>query len=612
MTDLTQLPVELFLTICELAYEPHGTYLALVSRAFVPFARERLFGGGLCAYAPEAFNKLVDVLVASPGAASTVEKLEIPVFTTYDIDQLDTRAFLQALSYMTSLEELEISSVLSEAVLEPTKTGLLPQLKELTVFGELKNWRNPFSPAHYRNLAHYANLKSLTLIVVGPGATVDQHIPPNPAVRLPSRLERLHLHGPIFGDAGARELVDSLSSGTRLIIQDILSGRMASFLSSLTSPHNFSTLSLEQNSREGVEDISSVLGRFSNTKCLIFGSGIAISPLLPVLAVMPALTEVHFGRGIYATGSDILPLVEGPHKPQRLHRFVIDVDCRDTETRRRFYDDIVKLVELCEGSPLILEGITVDWFREFGSIRALTILEAESSLDTDAARRSLVSTDVRDLFSPFDLKRLDSYGNNMLDYHVILDHLPTLAALYFSRRFPADVKLSGVQASILCALGLQRKSVEDIESELQLPVAQTLALFVKVIRKLTKALQEVLKEDVARFLPTEDAAAATAARILPASAPSGVATTLSHKQALAKQLEDEGNEVIKHLREEQREVIDSLDLKQYAISGSRDEWVAAHAQVAAEVAGGKERLSTTDARAVGGKKDKKDKKRRKA
>ncbi|GAA5894697.1 hypothetical protein JCM8208_006047 [Rhodotorula glutinis] len=273
-------------------------------------------------------------------------------------------------------------------------------------------------------------------------------------------------------------------------------------------------------------------------------------------------------------------------------------------------------------------------FREFSSILALSILESASSLDTASGRRTLVSTDVRDMFSPFDLKRLDSYGNNMLDYHVILDLLPTLAALYFSRRFPEDVKLSGVQASILASLGLQRKSVEDIEAELQLPVAQTLALFVKVIRKLVKSLQEILQADVARSLPTEDAAAATAARILPAG-DSGVATSLTHKDALAKELEDEGNEVLKQLRNEQRGVIDSLDLKQYAIGGSKDEWAAAEARVAAKVVGGKDRLSSTvsvknpnstkalkrnrgegeegkQANGGGGKKDKKDKKRRKA
>ncbi|KWU45208.1 putative nucleolus protein [Rhodotorula sp. JG-1b] len=236
-------------------------------------------------------------------------------------------------------------------------------------------------------------------------------------------------------------------------------------------------------------------------------------------------------------------------------------------------------------------------FREFGSITALSILEAASVLETLDSRRTLVSTDVRDLFSPFDLKRLESYGNNMLDYHVILDLLPTLAGLYFTRRLPEEVKLSGVQASILCALGLQRKSVEDIESELQLPVAQTLALFVKVIRKLTKALQELLKDDVARTLPSEDAAAAAAARILPTPNPnlngSGVATQLSNKAAIAKELEAEGDEVLKQLRDQQREVIDSLDLKQYSIGGSKDEWAAAEAQVAAKLAGGKATASST-------------------
>lgn len=76
---------------------------------------------------------------------------------------------------------------------------------------------------------------------------------------------------------------------------------------------------------------------------------------------------------------------------------------------------------------------------------------------------ALTSADVAELFSSFDIKRLESYANNMLDYHVILDLLPTLSALYFSQRFPEDVKLSGVQSSILLALGLQRKPVEDIE-----------------------------------------------------------------------------------------------------------------------------------------------------
>jgi len=64
--------------------------------------------------------------------------------------------------------------------------------------------------------------------------------------------------------------------------------------------------------------------------------------------------------------------------------------------------------------------------------------------------------------SPFDLKRLESYANNMLDYHVVLDLLPAVASLYFQGRL-GDVKLSAVQASILLGLGLQRKTIEEVE-----------------------------------------------------------------------------------------------------------------------------------------------------
>ena len=61
------------------------------------------------------------------------------------------------------------------------------------------------------------------------------------------------------------------------------------------------------------------------------------------------------------------------------------------------------------------------------------------------------------------MKRLVAYANNLTDYHAILDLLPNLGTLYFDRRFGSDVKLSAVQCAILLALGLQRKSFEDVE-----------------------------------------------------------------------------------------------------------------------------------------------------
>ena len=75
----------------------------------------------------------------------------------------------------------------------------------------------------------------------------------------------------------------------------------------------------------------------------------------------------------------------------------------------------------------------------------------------------LGSAELSILLTPFDLKRLESYANNMLDYHVVLDLLPAIASLFFEKRLGDGVRLTAVQSSILLALGLQRKSIEEVE-----------------------------------------------------------------------------------------------------------------------------------------------------
>lgn len=44
----------------------------------------------------------------------------------------------------------------------------------------------------------------------------------------------------------------------------------------------------------------------------------------------------------------------------------------------------------------------------------------------------------------FDLKRLELYSQNMIDYHLIMDLMPAIAELYFLQRLP-DLHLSAVQ-----------------------------------------------------------------------------------------------------------------------------------------------------------------------
>ncbi|KZP07493.1 DUF699-domain-containing protein [Athelia psychrophila] len=200
-------------------------------------------------------------------------------------------------------------------------------------------------------------------------------------------------------------------------------------------------------------------------------------------------------------------------------------------------------------------------FREFGAVTSLSVLEAAAagipsdSADPSASSSQLSSTHLSTLLTPFDLKRLQSYADNALDYHVVLDLLPIVAGMYFEGRLSAGVRLSAVQSAILLAIGLQRKSVEEVEKELQLPVAQTLALFVKAVRKISKRLGDVQKAAISASLAP---AASTSAVALP-MASARVAPAMGD---IDMELDAAGMGVQEGLRdkEKQRAMIDALDL----------------------------------------------------
>lgn len=143
-------------------------------------------------------------------------------------------------------------------------------------------------------------------------------------------------------------------------------------------------------------------------------------------------------------------------------------------------------------------------FHHFPSVFALSIDESASSgiklhlgLDTNEINKEGLDL----FFSPYDLKRLDSYANNMLDYHVILDLMPKIAELYFSGPIRSGIRLSGVQMSLLLAIGLQRKSFDDLEKELGLGPPQLLAMFVKIMRKVSTFFRSVIEGAVAETMP---------------------------------------------------------------------------------------------------------------
>lgn len=205
-------------------------------------------------------------------------------------------------------------------------------------------------------------------------------------------------------------------------------------------------------------------------------------------------------------------------------------------------------------------------FREFPPILALTIEEsanAGAQLDSSNAPVEINKTELDGLLTPFDHKRLESYSNGLLDYHVVLDLMPTIAQLYFSGRLKSSIKLSGLQQAILLAIGLQRKEVDTVAEEMSLASSQLLAIFIKIMRKISSQLGSLVTGAIAAEMPDINKVGVSRAD---ASGVHDDELVDNKFVALEKSLEDEleegGDEALSELRAKQRELIDSLPLDQ--------------------------------------------------
>ena len=215
-------------------------------------------------------------------------------------------------------------------------------------------------------------------------------------------------------------------------------------------------------------------------------------------------------------------------------------------------------------------------FRAFPSVTALSIIEsanAGAKLDTSFKPQPFTKSEIDASFSPFDLKRLDSYANNMLDYHVILDMIPPIAHLYFTGRLRPSVSMTGVQSSILLAIGLQRKVLEDVENELGLPSSQLLAMFVKIIRKVSTHFRRILEGAIEETIPQAIVVAEDGVDEEDAKEFAPLRSNLDQE------LREGGEAVDKELKEKQRALIDALPLDKYEIETGTAGWDEAEKKV---------------------------------
>jgi N-acetyltransferase 10 len=205
-------------------------------------------------------------------------------------------------------------------------------------------------------------------------------------------------------------------------------------------------------------------------------------------------------------------------------------------------------------------------FKDFPSILALSIDESANmgaKLDPSIQASAFSKTTLDSLMSPFDLKRLESYANNMLDYHVILDLIPDLAKYYFTGPLKSDIKLTGVQQSILLAVGLQCKDLSSIEQELTLPSSQLLAMFIKIMRKMSTHFGSLVSGAHEAAMP-QNTIGVSQANASGAHDDEIIDTKFAPLEtSLEEELEEGGDEAMKALREKQRELINALPLDQF-------------------------------------------------
>jgi len=134
-----------------------------------------------------------------------------------------------------------------------------------------------------------------------------------------------------------------------------------------------------------------------------------------------------------------------------------------------------------------------------------------------------------------------------------MDLIPAISRMYFLHQL-GDLSLSAAQSALLLGIGLQHKSVDQLEKEIELPAGQLMGLFNRIIRKVVKLFSEVQERAI------EEQMAAVKDVVM---------------EPTVKTLSDELDEAAKEFQEKHKKEVGKLknmDLSQYIIRGDDEEW----------------------------------------
>uniref|UniRef100_A0A8C5W9M5 RNA cytidine acetyltransferase n=1 Tax=Leptobrachium leishanense TaxID=445787 RepID=A0A8C5W9M5_9ANUR len=227
-------------------------------------------------------------------------------------------------------------------------------------------------------------------------------------------------------------------------------------------------------------------------------------------------------------------------------------------------------------------------FRNFQPSLALNVLQNKNVKKESQSGESCLQA----AFTPYDLKRLEMYSQNMVDYHLIMDLIPTVSRLFFLQHL-GELHLSAAQSALLLGIGLQHKTVDQLAKEIELPGGQLMGLFNRVIRKMVQLFNRVQEKAI------EDEMV-TAKEVV--------------MEPILKSLDEDLEEAAKEFQEKQNKEMEKLkgvDLSQYVIRGADEEWnevlkTGKHASIVSVKSDKKRKLDTPER--SGGKQQKKFKK----
>lgn len=192
-------------------------------------------------------------------------------------------------------------------------------------------------------------------------------------------------------------------------------------------------------------------------------------------------------------------------------------------------------------------------FRSFLPGIALSLLVNKGG---NLESKNLTQQELDVYMTKYDLKRLEMYSKNLVDYHLIMDLLPSIGKIYFLNQM-GDVHMSALESAILLGLGLQHKTVDDLANELSIPASQLLGTFNKVVRRSIQFLNNIMEETIEKTLIHKN-----------------VEVTMDMKP-VAQTMVEELEEAAKELQIKQKKQLQKLkneNLTQYKIKGSEHEW----------------------------------------